>query len=72
MGRKKNEHHLELEYNYDRLGVQKLEMAYQLLVPSLPPSCNEKLPSESIRGDKEDGNNDRVYQCYKERKWNLD
>lgn len=57
MGRKKNEHHLEWDYNYDRLGIQKLEMAYQLLVPSALLSRNEKLSTENIRGDKADGKN---------------
>ncbi|MDD5599720.1 MAG: hypothetical protein PHV82_17375 [Victivallaceae bacterium] len=56
MGRKKNELNLESEYNYDRLGVQKLGMAYQLLVPSaLPSCCNKNLSVESIKGDKLDG-----------------
>jgi hypothetical protein len=52
--RKKEERVLEFEYNYDRLGIQKLGLVYQLLVPDSHLSDKEFL-TENATGDNEHG-----------------
>lgn len=54
MGRKKDEHILEFEYNYDRLGIQKLGLAYQVLVPDSDLARQEFL-TENMSGDCKNG-----------------
>ena len=52
MGRKKDDLFLELEYNYDRLGIQKLGLAYQILV-SDAHLAEKELLTENVTGDNE-------------------
>lgn len=54
MGREKNKRILESEYNYDRLGLQKLGLAYQVLVPDSNLASQELL-TENMSGDDENG-----------------
>ncbi len=52
MEREKDKCVLEFEYNYDRLAIQKLGLAYQVLVPDSNLSAGEFL-TESVTGDNE-------------------